>query len=471
MVGKGIGMRLPRVRAAFVFVLSLLVMWPGVGALQPVAAQVATPVADLNTTLPVQPGGTLPGDPRIQLIKVAEGLADPVNIAAPDDGTGRVFIVERVGRIRILDAEGTLLEEPFLDISELVQNDYLEQGLLGLAFHPDYANNGWFYVAFTAPAAEPRLGSSPDQVVARFTVSANDPDIADPGSRLDIIRIPDLSGNHNGGDLHVAPDGYLYYSSGDGGPQNDPHGFALCNWKKPNDNNINTCSPGGGTNYWLLGKILRLDIDNPTASASAEMCGATAGQPANYSIPADNPHVGTANTCDETWHNGLRNPWRFSFDRDNGDMYIADVGQGAREEVNKVALGQSAHFGWGCMEGFRVNKQSAPCVSSPTNSFPGSLLPILDYPRTDGGSISGGFTFRGPIGRLQGLHWFGDYLSGNVWYAFPPSGTGPWPKVAFASHTGVVGFGEDEAGNVYSVSINGNIRKLTSQYIFDDGFQ
>lgn len=416
-------------------------------------------------------GPTLPPDLALSPF-LGSGLSQPVAVRHAGDGSNRLFVVQKGGTIRVVQLDGagapTLLATPFLTQAVTTSS---ESGLLGLAFHPDYASNGWFYVAFTAPGSEPRLGSQPDQVVARFTVSANDPDIADPGSRLDIIRIPDLAGNHNGGDLHFGPDGYLYYSSGDGGPQNDPHGFALCNWKKPNDSNINTCSPGPGTNYWLLGKILRLDIDNPTASASAEMCGATAGQPANYSIPADNPHVGTANTCDETWHNGLRNPWRFSFDRANGDMYIADVGQGAREEVSRVPAGQSAHLGWGCMEGFRVNKTAAPCVSSPTNSFPGSLLPILDYPRTDGGSISGGFTFRGPIGRLQGLHWFGDYLSGNVWYAFEPSGSGAWPKIAFASHTGVVGFGEDEAGNLYSVSINGNIRKLTSQYIFDHGFQ
>ncbi|MBX3725026.1 MAG: PQQ-dependent sugar dehydrogenase [Xanthomonadales bacterium] len=407
---------------------------------------------------------------------LSSGLNQPVAVRHAGDGSNRLFVVQKGGTIRVVQLDGsgapTLLATPFLTQAVTTSS---ESGLLGLAFHPDYASNGWFYVAFTAPAAEPRLGLTPDQVVARFTVSANDPNIADPASRLDIIRIPDLAGNHNGGDLHFGPDGYLYYSSGDGGPQNDPHGFALCNWKKPANNNINTCSPVVGTNYWLLGKILRLDIDNPTASATADMCGATAGQPANYSIPADNPHVGTTDTCDETWHNGLRNPWRFSFDRETGDMYIADVGQSAREEVNKVALGQSAHFGWGCMEGFRVNKTAAPCVSSATNSFPGSLLPILDYPRSDGGSISGGYAFRGPIGRLQGVYWFGDYNVSspqvNIWYAYEPAQAGPWPKVALTHHTGVVGFGEDEAGNVYSVSINGNIRKLTSQFIFDDGFQ
>jgi glucose/arabinose dehydrogenase len=251
---------------------------------------------------------TLPSDLELSPF-IQSGLNQPVALRHAGDGSNRIFIVQKGGTIRVgqlgEDGSAPATLTTFLTRSVTTSS---ESGLLGLAFHPDFANNGYFYIAFTAPSAEPRLGSTPDQVVARYSVSKDDPNVADPDSRLDIIRIPDLAGNHNGGDLHFGPDGYLYYSSGDGGPQNDPHGFALCDWKKPADNAPNNCAPGTGTNYWLLGKIIRLDVDNPTESATADMCGATFGQPANYSIPSDNPRVGSSNTCDEIWHTGLRNP-------------------------------------------------------------------------------------------------------------------------------------------------------------------
>lgn len=419
---------------------------------------------------------TLP--PDLSLDPFLSGLNQPVALRHANDGSNRIFIVQKGGSIRVAQLDGngdpTLLATPFLTQSVTTSS---ESGLLGLAFHPLFMSNGHFFVFFTAPSAEPRLGTNPDQVIARFTVSAGDPNVADPASRLDILRIPDLAGNHNGGDIHFGPDGYLYISSGDGGPQNDPHGFALCNWRKPADSTPSNCSPGGGTNYWMLGKILRIDVDTPTASASAEMCGVPTGAAANYAIPPGNPFSATANTCDEIWHTGLRNPWRFSFDRDNGDMYIADVGQSAREEVNRVGLGMAVHFGWGCMEGFRVNKTTAPCVSSATNSFPGSILPVLDYPRSEGSSTSGGFVFRGPYPQMRGTYWFGDFGSARVWFTSDPMTAGAWPKTQFTTHSGVVGFGEDEAGNLYSVSINGDIRKFVSAFtgpgddIFDDGFE
>jgi len=420
---------------------------------------------------------TLP--PDLSLSPFLSGLNQPVALRHADDGSNRIFIVQKGGGIRVVQLDGTgaptLLATPFLSLSVTTDS---ESGLLGLAFHPLYTTNGHFYVAFTAPSSEPRLGTNPDQVIARFTVSAGNPNVANPASRLDILRVPDLAGNHNGGDLHFGPDGYLYYTSGDGGPQNDPHGFALCNWRKPANNTPNTCTPAAAPtlNYWLLGKILRLDVDATTASASAEMCGVPTGAAANYAIPPGNPFAGTANTCDEIWHTGLRNPWRFSFDRDTGDMYIADVGQGAREEVSRSALGQPLHFGWGCMEGFRVNKTTAPCVSSGTNSFPGSTLPLLDYPRTDGSSISGGFMFRGPYPMMHGTYWFGDFGSSRIWYSTEPA-SGAWPKTEFTTHSNVVGFGEDEIGNLYSISINGDVRKFVSTFvgpddqIFRNGFE
>lgn len=423
----------------------------------------------LLSMAPIAIAQTLPDD--LELAPVLSGLSQPVAVRHARDGSNRLFIVQQGGSIRIaqLDAAGTatLLPDSFLSLPVTGGG---ESGLLGLAFHPQYASNGYFYVAFTAPGSEPSQGATPDQVVARFRVSGDNPNRADAGSRMDIIRIPDPAGNHNGGDLHFGPDGYLYYSSGDGGPQNDPHGFALCNWKKPADSTPGNCSPGGGTNYWLLGKILRLDVDNTTASAGAEMCGATAGQPANYAIPAGNPYAGTAQTCDEIWHTGLRNPWRFSFDRVTGDMYIGDVGQVAREEISRAAAGQALHFGWGCMEGFRVNKTTTPCSNDPVNSFPGSALPILDYPRNEGTVITGGFMFRGPIARLHGSYWFGDFGSGRIWYSREPA-SGPWPKTEFTSFPGNTGFGEDEAGNLYVVNFSGQMRRLVSEAIFDHDFE
>jgi hypothetical protein len=186
-------MRLQHWRPVLIGLLSLCMVFPGVAGWQTAGAQEATPVVDLNTTMPAQPGGTLPGDPQLQLIKMAGGLADPVNIAAPDDGSGRLFIVERVGRIRVLEPGGTLLEEPFLDLTELVQNDYLEQGLLGLAFHPDYANNGRFYVNFTD------YHTNGDTFVMESVVSEDDPNVANrEGGRL-LLAIDQPYDNHNGG--------------------------------------------------------------------------------------------------------------------------------------------------------------------------------------------------------------------------------------------------------------------------------
>ncbi|MCB1634162.1 MAG: PQQ-dependent sugar dehydrogenase [Xanthomonadales bacterium] len=418
--------------------------------------------------------------PDLSLDPFLSGLSQPVALRHAGDGSNRIFIVQKGGAIRVAQLDGsgnpTLLPTPFLSLSVTTSS---ESGLLGMAFHPLFMSNGQFFVFFTAPSSEPRLGTSPDQVVARFNVSAGDPNVADPASRVDILRIPDLASNHNGGDLHFGADGYLYISSGDGGPQNDPHGFALCNWRKPADSTPNNCSPAAGPtlNYWMLGKILRIDVDETTATASSEMCGVPAGTTANYAIPPGNPFATSADTCDEIWHTGLRNPWRFSFDRDTGDMYIGDVGQGAREEVSRALFGEALHFGWGCMEGFRVNKTSAPCTSSTTNSFPGSVLPLLDYPRTDGNSISGGFLFRGPYPMMQGTYWFGDFGTSRVWFTADPMTAGAWPKTQFTTHSGVVGFGEDEAGNLYSVSINGDVRKFVSSFtgpgddLFADGFE
>ena len=236
-----------RMRPMLVVLVALTVAGGGVlTALPPVQAQEATPVVELSTTPPVQPGGTLPGNPQIQLVKVAEGLADPINVAAPADGSGRLFVVERVGRIRILDKDGNLLPDPFLDLTELVQNDYLEQGLLGLAFHPDYATNGRFFVDFTD------YHTNGDTFVMEFHVSGDNPNVADRESGRLLLAFDQPYVNHNGGSIHFGPDGFLYIGTGDGGLGGDPY-----------DNAQDRTS--------LLGKMLRIDVDSgggvrPTAS-------------------------------------------------------------------------------------------------------------------------------------------------------------------------------------------------------------
>ena len=227
---------MPRTRVLFAALLALTLIGGLLDASLDVAAQEATPVVDLSVTPPAQPGGTLPGSPQIQLVKVAGGLADPVNVAAPNDGSGRLFVVERVGRIRIIDQDGTLLPEPFLDLTELVQNDYLEQGLLGLAFHPDYASNGRFFVHFTD------YHTNGDNFVMEFPVSATTRTWPTGRAGDCSLAVDQPYVNHNGGTIHFGPDGYLYIAIGDGGLGGDPYDNAQDRTK-------------------LLGKMLRIDVD------------------------------------------------------------------------------------------------------------------------------------------------------------------------------------------------------------------
>ncbi len=351
---------------------------------------------------PVQPGGDLSGEPAIELVQVASGLADPVNVAVPDDGTGRVFIVERVGRIRILDSDGELLEEPFLDLTQLVQNDYLEQGLLGLAFHPDYAENGLFYVNFTD------YHTNGDTFVMEFKVSDDDPNVANRESGRLLLAIDQPYVNHNGGTIKFGPDGYLYIAMGDGGLGGDPYGHAQ---------RLDS----------LLGKLLRIDV-NPSGS-----------QP--YSIPPDNPfadaHVvqsnGITDVIGETsglsleagyyhpnarpeiWALGLRNPWQFSFDRETGDLYIADVGQVTWEEVNFEPAGTAGgqNYGWDWLEG-------SHCYPASVTECPRTqvgVLPVAEYKHgEDGCDITGLGVYRGEAyPELDGIYFISDWCSGKIW--------------------------------------------------------
>ena len=413
--------------------IQMLISSPRVGAQQ------ATPVVETSTTPPAQPGGTLPGDPRIQLVKVAEGLADPVNIAAPDDGSGRLFVVERVGRIRIIDQDGNLLPEPFLDLTELVQNDYLEQGLLGLAFHPDYANNGRFFVHFTD------YHTNGDNFIMEFRVSEDDPNVAvREGGRL-LLAVDQPYVNHNGGTIHFGPDGYLYIGIGDGGLGGDPYDTAQ-------DRSL------------LLGKLLRIDVDAAGGLA--------------YGIPADNPYspariVQSNSITDvigeteglsleaayyhpaarpEIWAYGLRNPWQFSFDPETGDLYIADVGQIAWEEINYQPAGSPGgqNYGWDFQE-------SGHCYPADVSECPRSqvgTLPVAEYAHGEEGcSITGIGVYRGEeYASLDGIYFNSDWCSGRFW-GLTRGDDGGWIYQELLD-TGllVTGAGSDEMGNLYATA-------------------
>ena len=343
----------------------------------------------------------------------ASGFSLPVGIEHAGDGSGRLFVVEQGGRIRIVRA-GQVLATPFLDLAGIVQAGG-EQGLLGLAFHPDYAANGRFFVYYNKPPAITGNAGS-DIVIARYLRSAGDPDGADPASGAVLLTIPHPDAtNHNGGKIAFGPDGYLYIAVGDGGGGGDPFNAAQ---------NLND----------LRGKILRIDVNS--------------GSP--YAIPPTNPFVNRAGARGEIFAYGLRNPWRFSFDRLTGDLVIADVGQGAWEEVDFIAAGSPGgqNFGWSVFEGTHCFNPSTNC------SLAGHVPPILEYGHDSSGgfSITGGYRYRGRNFReLFGHYVYGDYVSGRLWAAEQVAG-GSWATTQVGSLTSVSTFGEDEEGELYAAN-------------------
>jgi glucose/arabinose dehydrogenase len=339
--------------------------------------------------------------PRIELQPMARGFRQPVHVVAPPDGSGRLFVVERAGRIRIA-LGGETLPVSFLDLTPIVGSRGTEQGLLGLAFHPRYVENGFFYVNYT--------DLNGDTVIARYQVSF-DPNVGDPGTGKVLLWIDQPAANHNGGNLLFGPDGYLWIGLGDGGGSGDVFG--------------NGQNPGS-----LLGKMLRIDVDN--------------GDP--YAIPADNPFVGSLEWWWETWAYGLRNPWRYSFDRATGDLWIGDVGQNAWEEVTFTPAGTPGgrNYGWPIMEATHCFRGSA-CDPS------GLEQPVAEYPTREGGcAVTGGFVYRGQaFPNLAGTYLFADYCSGRLW-ALQRDPAGAWRMVQVLD-TGlqISSFGEDEAGELY----------------------
>ena len=366
------------------------------------------------------PPGSDPADPpaelAVRLKEVARGLDAPLFLTSPPGDPTRAFVVEQGGRIRIIRNDA-LLPTPFLDISSRIASGG-ERGLLGLAFHPQYATNGRFVVYYTNTAGDIRIAS--------YKVSAN-PEVADPASEQLLLAVPHPSfSNHNGGMVTFGPDGRLYAGIGDGGSGGDPNG---------NGQNRNT----------LLAKLVRLDVN-------------AAGQ---ASVPSDNPFVGQSGMRPEIWSYGLRNPWRFSFDRLTGDLYIGDVGQNAREEIDVSRgpsnMGRGLDFGWNIMEGTSCFSPSSGCNRT------GLTLPVLDYGHGDGCSVTGGYVYRGSlVPALRGMYFYGDYCSGWV-RSFVLSGGQVAQRLDWAAlRPGgqITSFGEDAAGELYIIVASGSVFRI-----------
>ena len=382
---------------------------------------------DDNATIPTQPSGpgsataaatttASPSSPAggFTTKLVASGFKRPTFVTNAGDGSGRLFVVEKRGVISVIDKDGNKEADPFLDITSLVRSSGSEQGLLGLAFHPDFAKNGRFFVDYTATNA--------DNTVAEFQVKTAG-DSADPASLKVLLAVPDQYPNHNGGMLAFGPDGFLYIAMGDGGSGGDPDG---------NGENLGA----------YLGKILRVDVNT--------------GDP--YGIPTTNPFLKIAGARSEIWAYGLRNPWRFTFDRDTGDLWIGDVGQNKYEEIDFQAAADKGgvNYGWNTMEGLHCYKPETGCDQT------GLVKPIFEYSHDDGCSVTGGYVYRGKaVAALAGRYLFTDYCKAKLW-ATTRSASGEFTTVELGDLPGgVTSFGEDEAGELYiALDVEGAIYKF-----------
>ena len=340
---------------------------------------------------------------EIRFTQVATGIAAPSDIAHAGDGGGRLFLAQQNGLVRIL-RNGSVVATPFLDIRNKTRADG-ERGLLGIAFPPRFSSSQRFYVNYTDLTG--------DTVIAQYRVSANQ-DVADAASEAILLKIAQPFSNHNGGCLRFGPDGYLYIGMGDGGSGGDPQG----NGQNPNA---------------LLGKMLRLDVES---------------DPGRVLISDANPFRNTPGTRPEIWAAGLRNPWRFSFDRSTGDLWIADVGQDVYEEVNfqPASSRGGENYGWNRMEGRHCYRPN--CDQS------GLTLPVAEYTHADGCSVTGGFVYRGQAAQsLRGTYLHGDYCSGRVW-GVERTGEAWTSRLLASSGFGITTFGEDEAGELYIANAN-----------------
>lgn len=380
-------------------------------ALFPLALALAacgTPPAEANTP-PAQ-------TPEVRLEPVVSGLEQPTSVVSPDDGSGRLFVTQKTGLARVIE-NGELLETPFLDLTGVVSLES-EQGLLGLVFHPEYAENGRLFIHYN---------ENGDTVISEFAVSS-DPNVVDAASERVLLTIDQPYPNHKGGNLAFGPDGLLYIGTGDGGAGGDPEGR-------------------GQSLGTLLGKMLRINVDAQTDGAP-------------YAVPQDNPFVGAEGAEPEIWAYGLRNPWKYSFDRQTGDLWIADVGQGSYEEVN-VQPADSAggeNYGWDVTEGSSCYSDDGSVSECGREEF---TLPVTEYGRDEGSSVTGGYVYRGEtIPALDGQYVFGDFGSGLVWTA-ARAGDGSYTRETLLdAKFPVVAFGEDEAGELYVADFNGALYRF-----------
>ncbi|HEU0235769.1 MAG TPA: PQQ-dependent sugar dehydrogenase [Candidatus Limnocylindrales bacterium] len=368
---------------------------------------------------PASPWATAPPfDPasiRLTLEPIATLPGRPLDIANAGDGSGRLFVVEQGGTIRIV-RDGEIVGQPFLDVSSRTAAGG-ERGLLGLAFHPRFPDDPRLFVNYTDLAG--------DTVVASYAVGTPDADRVDPATETVLLRIDQPFGNHNGGGLAFGPDGYLAVATGDGGSAGDPH---------DNGQRLDT----------LLGKILRIDVDDRPAGRA-------------YGIPTDNPFVGRGGVHPEIFLYGLRNPWRISFDRATGDLWIGDVGQGAWEEIDVLRAGSpgGANYGWARMEGFHCYPSGEGCAR------PELTLPVAEYGHDLGCAVTGGAVYRGsafPV--LAGGYVFSDACSGLLWVIDASRSDRQDPTIVGETGRSIAGFGEDEAGELYAADLDGAVLRV-----------
>lgn len=407
---------IPRLRRSFTVLALASVLASCGGTVQTVSPASASPVAPAATAPPPTPSPSPTAAPAsfdpttvgVALESVVDGLSAPLGVVNAGDGSDRIFVVEQGGAIRIV-RDGRLLDGAFLDISDRITTGG-ESGLLGVAFHPDFPTDPRVFVNYTDLDGDTRISS--------FVLDTADPDRANAASEVRMMFIDQPYANHNGGAIAFGADGFLYIATGDGGSGGDPHG---------NGQSLET----------LLGKILRIDVDGTDGDK-------------RYAIPADNPLVDRAGAAPEIFTYGMRNPWRMSFDRATGDLWIGDVGQGAWEEIDVVRAGTSGqNFGWNRTEGAHCFEPSEGCDTE------GIVPPVTEYGRDQGSTVIGGNVYRGTSqAGLAGAYVFADYGSGNV-FAIDSTLDGPVkPSVALEGNATISSFGEDEAGELYATDLS-----------------
>jgi len=387
--------RLKRSRISFAYLVPLSVLFSGV-------ACKSSGAGDVQATVELEQAF-----PRLSFVR-------PLDLEEPGDGSHRLFVVEQAGRISVFPNDPAAASAKlFLDIRDRVDDSGNEMGLLGLAFDPDYERTGQFYVNYTA-------GNPRRTVIARYSVSATNPDSADAGSELILLEFDQPFENHNGGRVMFGPDGFLYIGTGDGGSAGDPNS---------NGQNLNV----------LLGKILRIDVKNPSGGLK-------------YGIPPDNPFVNTGHRG-EIWAYGLRNPWRFSYDPPSGRLWAGDVGQDAIEEVDIIEKGKN--YGWNIMEGNSCFKPSSGCDTT------GLTRPVSQYTHALGVSITGGFVYRGARRpELTGAYIYADYGSGRIWALRVEGAAAPVNTELTVSGLPIASFGVDETRELYICSFDGKIYRF-----------